>query len=251
MIDLHCHLLHGIDDGAENIEQGIALARAAVDDGITHAVATPHIHAGRYQNSAASIANVHKEFCQVLERESIPLHLGFAAEVRLCAELPLLLIQDQVPFLGEWDGSKVLLLELPHSHIPPGIENFLKWLADRNIRAMIAHPERNKDIMRDFRKIEPLVRNECLFQVTATSLTGHFGEAAKLCSEKMVRRGFITVLATDSHHITRRPPNLNAGRRAAEQLVGESNSWELVWGNPQIIASCHFISDASSGEYLT
>lgn len=244
-------MLHGIDDGAENLEQGIALARAAVDDGITHAVATPHIHAGRFQNNLTTIADVHRNFCQVLERENIPLHLGFAAEVRLCAELPLLLMQEQIPFLGEWDGSKVILLELPHSHIPPGIESFVQWLANRNIRPMIAHPERNKDIINDFGKVAPLVRNECLFQVTAASLTGHFDEAAKSCGEKLLRQGLVTVLATDSHHISHRPPSLNAGRRAAEQQVGESTSWELVWDNPQVIASCHFISDPSSGEYST
>ncbi len=241
MIDLHCHLLHGIDDGAGTIEQGLELARAAVEDGITHAVATPHIHAGRYDNNADSIASVYKVFRQALQREHIPLHLDYAAEVRLSAELPVLLMQDKIPFLGEWEGSKVLLLELPHSHIPPGLDQFLRWLKQRNIRAMIAHPERNKDILRQFRKLERLLRHDCLFQVTATSLNGQFGEAAMSCAQQMLKRGVITVLATDTHHIVRRPPNLSAGRQAAEKIVGEMKSWELVWDNPLKIASCQFI----------
>lgn len=249
MIDLHCHLLHGIDDGADTIEHGLELARAAVEDGITHAVATPHIHAGRYQNNAESITGVHRVFCQALERENIPLHLGCAAEVRLSAELPVLLMQEQIPFLGEWEGSRVLLLELPHSHIPPGLEQFLRWLEQRNIRAMIAHPERNREILRQIRKVDRLVRCGCLLQVTSGSLTGQFGEAALGCAQEMLKQGLITVLATDTHHIVRRPPNLNAGRRAAEKIAGESKSWELVWDNPQRIASCHFIHDPSSDEY--
>ena len=240
MIDLHCHLLPGIDDGACDLGQALTLARAAVADGITHAVATPHIHLGRYLNTRQSIAGVCATFCETLVREKIPLNLSYAAEVRVCAELPELLAQDKLPFLGDWHGYRVLLLELPHSHVPAGTAQLFQWLQKKNIRPRVAHPERNRDILRNYDNILRLADSGCLFQVTAGSLAGQFGEPAKVRSHQLLRDGLVTLLATDAHHQVRRPPNLNEGRRIAETLVGESRSWDLVWENPAHMAASHF-----------
>lgn len=249
MIDLHCHLLPGIDDGAQNISQGLQLARAAVENGITHVIATPHIHFGRYQNSIDSISSACSAFRRVLQEENVPIELGFSAEIRICSELPDLIVRKEIPFLGYWQGSPVVLLELPHSHIPVGVEQLLLWLRRQNVRPMIAHPERNKDILRNFSNIAPLVRNDCLFQVTAGALTGAFGEAALTRSKQLLKWGLVTVLATDAHHVIRRPPILAEGRRAAAVLVGESRSWDLVWNNPAHIAASHFSKESEPERY--
>ncbi|WP_193162896.1 tyrosine-protein phosphatase [Microbulbifer hainanensis] len=242
MIDLHCHLLPGIDDGPRDMGQALALARAAVADGITHAVVTPHIHVGRYQNSRRSIAHDCVVMRAALEREGIDLSLNYAAEIRVCAEIPGLVTKNELPFLGCWHGFRVLLLELPHSHIPHGTEQLFSWLIDRGIRPLIAHPERNRDILRDYNNAINLVDRGCIFQVTAGSLIGQFGEGAKARSLQLLRSGLITLLATDAHHLVRRPPNLSEGRRMAEKLVGESRSWDLVWTNPAVIAAKQFTS---------
>ena len=241
MIDLHCHILPGIDDGARNLSQALVMARAAVADGITHAVVTPHMHIGRYANSRESIARACAAFRQSLFAENIALSIGVAAEIRICAELPVLLDQRELPYLGEWHGYKVLLLEMPHSHIPPGIQSLFKWLLRRRIRPMIAHPERNKEIIRDFSKAVRLIEGGCLFQVTAGSLAGRFGDGAKTRSHQLLKAKLVTVLATDAHHEVRRPPVLSEGRRIAETLVGESRSWDLVWRNPAMLAEKKFI----------
>ncbi len=152
MIDLHCHLLPGIDDGPVTLASALQLATLAVANGITHAVVTPHVNPGRYENTAPSIASVFEAFQTELTAQGINLKLGMAGEVRICPEIPPMLEQGLIPFLGEWEGKKVLLLELPHSHVPPGSDKLVQWLLDRDIQPMIAHPERNKDVMRDLDK---------------------------------------------------------------------------------------------------
>ncbi|GAA5525032.1 tyrosine-protein phosphatase YwqE [Microbulbifer aestuariivivens] len=240
MIDLHCHLLPGIDDGARDLHQALQLARMAVEDGITHCVATPHIHPGRWNNTLGSIAAVFQSFSDALARENIPLHLGMAAEVRFSDEILSMVASGQAPFLGKWLGDNVLLLELPHSHIPAGAEQLIRWLQKQGIRPMIAHPERNKDILRDFARVLPLVRAGCLLQVTAGAVAGDFGEGSQLRAKQLLEEDMVTILATDAHHEERRPPVLGRGRLAAEAVVGESRSWDLVRLNPGCIAASHF-----------
>lgn len=236
MIDLHSHLLPGIDDGARSLDESLQLARMAVADGITHITFTPHVHPGRYENTVATIQPVFEKLKQALESEGIPLSVSMAGEVRLSAEVLMLVAQNQVPFLGEWDGNKVMLLELPHSHIPPGSDKLVKWLLDRNILPMIAHPERNKDIMRDLDLIAPFVEMGCLFQITAMSVSGGFGVPAAQRAMEILENGWATVLATDAHNLDRRPPVLSRGYAAARAVVGEDAANELVFDNPRKIA---------------
>lgn len=240
MIDLHCHILPGIDDGARDLDQALVLARAAVADGITHTVATPHIHTGRFPNTLISITRAYRQLCAALKAESIPLKIGMAAEIRLSEEILNMVLLNQVPYLGKWEGEKVLLLELPHSHIPPGTEQLIRWLRKQKVRPMIAHPERNKDVIRDFNKVMPLVREGCLFQVTAGAVAGHFGEPAQERAIQLLEQDLVTILATDAHHEVRRPPVLNLGREAAAEIVGEDKAWRLVLQNPGKIAASHF-----------
>ena len=236
MIDLHSHLLPGIDDGARTMEDALQLARVAVEDGIQHITFTPHIHPGRFDNSVSTIQPVFEQFQQALKEEGISLSVAMSGEVRLSAEVLMLVAQNQVPFLGEWEGKKVMLLELPHSHIPPGSDKLVKWLLDRNILPMIAHPERNKDIIRDLDTISPFVEVGCLFQVTAMSIAGRFGVPSAQRSMELLENDWITVLATDAHNLEHRPPVLSEGYRAAKAVVGEEAARALVVDNPARIA---------------
>jgi len=240
MIDLHCHLLPGIDDGPKDMDAALLLARQAVDDGITHAIVTPHIHHGRWENSIAGIAQAVAEFRLALKAADIPLTLGAAGEVRIGPEILSMLPANELPFLGSYEGKKVMLLELPHSHIPPGTDKIIAWLLKHNVLPMIAHPERNKDILRKFEKVEPLIELGCLFQLTAGSVCGQFGEGAQHRSEQLLERAVVTVLATDAHHVERRPANLRAGRDAAALIVGQEAAQALVYNTPLAIAAPHF-----------
>jgi len=240
MIDIHCHLLPGIDDGPDTLEQALELAQLAADNGITHAVVTPHIHPGRWENSRQIIEEHWARFIEALAEAAIPLQLGFAAEVRLSPEVLQLVANEQIPFHGEVDGYQILLLELPHSHVPPGSDNLTRWLLDRKIRPMIAHPERNKGIMRNLDQLEPFVEQGCFFQVTAGAAAGLFGDPARETAEAILKQGCVTVLASDAHNINHRPPRLDHGRDAAAAILGEEAANALVTTAPMSIVSKQF-----------
>ncbi|NBA96532.1 tyrosine-protein phosphatase [Pseudomonas sp. R5(2019)] len=240
MIDLHNHLLPGIDDGAPDLDASLALARMAVQDGITHLVCTPHIHPGRYDNSPASIQAALALFVAALQGANISLQVSAAAEVRFGVELMVGIGQGAIPFLGEWRGKKVLLLEFPHGEVPFGAERLIAWLLQRNIVPMIAHPERNKGIMRTPSSLKPFLKQGCLLQVTASSVAGHFGPAAQAVAHELLAQGVVTILATDAHNLQHRPPMLSEGMQHAARIVGDAKAEALVKQIPWEIAQSHF-----------
>ena len=229
MIDLHCHILPGIDDGAKDIDESLALVQAAIDDGISHIVCTPHIQIGRFDNNLTTISSAFDNLVAAVKQKNLTIDLAFAAEVRICPEIMLLAKQGKLPFIGKWcDDSgqvkDVLLLELPHSHIPAGTEQLITWLHKNNIIPMIAHPERNRDIIADFTKFKRLSKLNCLFQITAASLCGDFGEVPQQISEQLLIDDEVTIIATDAHSIKRRPPKLTQAKLAAANIIGEEKS---------------------------
>ena len=235
MIDLHCHLLPGIDDGAKTIQDSLELARLAVNNGITHVITTPHIQPGVYENDRETIAAAFQAFTAALGEENIPLKTGMAAEVRISTEMIPMLAEERIPFLGEHGGYKVMLLEFPHSHIIPGTDKLIEYLLQRKIKPMIVHPERNREIMRHPDRIRPFVEMGCLLQVTAGSIAGNFGVEVCKRAVEMLSNGWVEVLASDAHNIAYRPPELEPGRQAAATVVGEEASWKLVRDNPAAI----------------
>ena len=232
MIDLHCHLLPGIDDGPETLAEALEMARIAVANGIEEARVTPHLLPGRWDNDLPKIAAAVEAYRAALAQAGIPLEVGFAAEVRLDYEILPLVEAGRVPFLGTLEGWKVMLLEFPHSHVPVGADKFVAWLLERNIRPLIAHPERNKDLMRDPEKLEPFVRAGCLLQVTADAVAGGFGELCARRAREFLERGWVSVLASDAHDTVDRPPRIAPGRDAAAKIVGEVEARRMTHGTP-------------------
>jgi len=232
VIDLHCHLLPGFDDGPKTLDEALEMARIAVANGITRAHVTPHLHPGRWENDRAKIEAAVQAYRAALTAAGIPLEVGFAAEVRLDYDILPLIEADRVPFLGSLEGFRVMLLEFPHSHVPVGADKFVAWLLARNIRPMLAHPERNKDLMRDPSKLQPFVDQGCLLQVTADAVVGGFGEQSALRAREFLERGWVTVLASDAHDAVNRPPRIAPGRDAAAKIVGEAEALRLTQGTP-------------------
>lgn len=240
MIDLHCHLLPGIDDGPDDLPTALKLAQHAVASGIRAATVTPHMHAGRYENRALGIRQLAENFQAELDHRGIALRIKAAAEVRLDHDVLTWVAEGQVPYLGTWEGENVMLLELPHSHVPVGADKLVEWLLKQRIRPMIAHPERNKDIMRNVGKLVPFVRLGCLFQVTAGAVAGSFGEPARVRAVDLLERAWVTILASDAHNLESRPPELEPGRAEAARVVGDAESWNLVRHRPALIAGIEF-----------
>ncbi|MEZ5502496.1 MAG: CpsB/CapC family capsule biosynthesis tyrosine phosphatase [Halioglobus sp.] len=235
MIDLHCHLLPGIDDGPDTLEEALALCRMAVADGITRAIVTPHVHPGRWENNRASIGEACHGLQQALERHEIPLQLGFAGEVRLTDCIMQQVAAGEIPFLGAVDGYRVMLLEFPHSHLVPGSEMLVRWLLDQGIRPLIAHPERNKQVMHDISQLEPFILAGCWLQVTAGSVIGQFGERAQAVASKLLQNDRVTVLASDGHNVTARPPVLRQAFESIERQYGRPRALRLMLETPATI----------------
>lgn len=241
MIDLHCHILPGLDDGAETPEETLALLRLAVADGIRRMVATPHINPGYFDNKPHMIEASLKKVRQLITAHQLPIEIAAAAEVRLTDQLMPALELGLLPFLGTWQGQKVLLLELPHSHVPAGTDKLLKWLARHDVIAMIAHPERNRDIQANFQCLAPLKRAGCLFQLTGSSLLGDLGARHQQCAEYMVAQRLYHVVASDCHNLDRRPPKLRAAVQSLAALTDEEYAMALSQHNPDmIVQSLHF-----------
>lgn len=245
MIDIHCHFLPGIDDGPDTLEESLALARLAVQNGITHTVTTPHIHAGRWDNNASIIKTLGFDLKRALIENDIPLQLEVAAEVRIGVEIMDQINHRQIPFLGYWGDKKVMLLEMPHSHVPMGIERMVAWLLERDILPMVAHPERNKDVHRKLSKLDPLIELGCLFQVTASSVSGQWGEPSYKRAVELLEKGVVTVLASDAHSVKNRPPELRRGRDAAAEIIGKDAAQRLVLDNPWAIVGSQFAATAN------
>ncbi|WP_215397601.1 tyrosine-protein phosphatase [Rheinheimera oceanensis] len=236
MFDLHNHILPGVDDGARDLAEALALLQLAQQQGISHMLATPHLHAGRYNNSAASITEAITALQQAVSDAGIAITLAAAAEVRIGAEILPLIEQQQMPFIGRYQGNKVLLLELPHSHIPAGSDKLLAWLARHDITVMLAHPERNRDFLAVPDKIKPFIKAGCLFQLTAAALDGDMGLDVKTLAQQWLKQGLYHVIASDAHSVKRRPPKLQLAYQHCCQLVGEDQARQLCVLNPAQLA---------------
>ena len=235
VVDVHCHLLPGIDDGPQTLDDALNLARHAAASGISRSILTPHILPNRYDNTLEGIRKAAAKFRNALAANKIALEIGYAAEVRVGPEIVQLAEEHVLPFLGTVDGYGIVLIEFPDSHILPGSDKLAAWLLGRKIRPLIAHPERNKDILRDGRKLLPFVREGCLVQLTADAVAGEFGEPCALRAREFLERGWVTVLASDAHDTVYRPPRIAPGRDAAARIVGETEALRLTRDNPRRI----------------
>jgi protein-tyrosine phosphatase len=242
MIDLHCHLLPGIDDGPKSIDESLAMARYAANAGIAKIVTTPHITPGRYDNSLASIQPVFEKLKAAIKQQAIPIEISFAAEIRFDPVIIDMVNNDILPVLGEYEGERIILLEFPHTHIPPGCEDLIRWLADKGVRVLIAHPERNPSVMGNIEIITSFIKMGCLLQITGGALTGVFKEGPRQCAVELLKRGWVSIIASDAHNIHARCPELEPARQEAAKIVGEEEASDMVISRPADIAKMHFDS---------
>jgi protein-tyrosine phosphatase len=211
VIDLHCHVLPGIDDGPDAIEGSLALARGAVAGGTRVLVATPHVN-WRYRNEAATIARLVAELSERLVAEGVLTADGTALEVRAGAEVALTAIAELEP--GELErltlgGGRWLLVEPPFAVVVPNLDTMLLELQERGgHRIVLAHPERCPAFRRDPAMLGRLVRAGMLTSVTAGSLGGHFGEEARRFAHALAHEGLLYNVASDAHDDVQRRPEI-------------------------------------------
>lgn len=240
MIDIHSHLIPAIDDGAQTLDEAMALVRYAVARGITHSVLTPHIHPGRYDNDSDTIHHAFELLNNEIQKQNIPLKIAYAAEVRISVEMMDLITQNKIPFLGQYEEQNILLLEFPHSHILPGSDKLVNWLIKRNIKPMIVHPERNKELQADISKITPFLKAGCFLQVTAGSLVGKFGPKSQQVAQILIENQWAAFIATDAHNLKHRPPDLSEVNTFLTSTLGKTKAQKLLHDNPWNVVKKQF-----------
>jgi len=229
VIDLHSHILPGIDDGAKSLDMSLAMARIAADDGIRVMACTPHIYPGLYMNDAAGIVAARDALQASLDEQGIPLQLVTGADVHLVPGLLEGLRAGTVPCLN---NTRYLLLEPSHHVAPPRFAESVFELVAAGYVPVITHPERLTWVEDHFKVFVDLTRQGAWMQVTAGALTGLFGARAKYWGERFVGEGLTHIIATDAHSTGRRIPVLSEARAVAERLLGREEADLLVQGRP-------------------
>ena len=217
MIDLHCHVLPGIDDGPATMEDSLALAAAAAADGTHTIVATPHVSWEWPENDAGRIAAGVSALNTALREAHIEIEVLAGAEVALSRAADLDLAQVRALRLG---GSPWLLVECPLTASAPGFEKGLAVLRGQGLLVALAHPERCPAFHADPERLAALVADGMITSLTASAFTGRFGRAVKRCAFDLLRRGLVHTVASDAHDAVRRPPAL-AGALAEAGLADE------------------------------
>ena len=216
MIDLHCHLLPGVDDGSANLETSLRLAQEAVTNGVDYALLTPHHMNGVYVNHRADVIKQTQAFQDKLTKHGIKLTVFPGQEVRINGDLLTALDQNDILFAD--GGNHYLMLEFPDDDVPAYTDQMIYDLQQRGIIPIIVHPERNTMIMKQPDLLLNLLQKGCLSQLTASSYVGTFGKKVETFCHQLIAAGQGYVFASDVHNLPGRKYEM---REAFEQLRKE------------------------------
>ena len=233
VIDLHTHILPGVDDGVRTEDDAVEFARVAAADGIRTLVATPHCKEGFYTNERTEVLAGVDRLRARLAAENVPVDVLPGAEVHLCTDLVARVRDGRAPTLA--DNGKTLLLELSTTQYPVEIDNLVFELRLAGIIALFAHPERVRFFLDDVRRYEALVRLGAYGQITSGSILGIFGEEIREFSEELLRKRLVHVVASDSHNVRGRPPQIRSAIEAIVPWVGERTAMGMATDIPRAL----------------
>lgn len=202
MIDLHSHILPRVDDGAETLKESIEMARAAVEDGITEIVATPHHKTTRFDNYKSEILPKVNELNEALAKENIPLTVLPGQETRVYGDFVEDLQNGEILTINE--HTNYVLVEFPHERVPWFSKQLLYDLQMAGYRPIIVHPERNEQLMKEPDLLYEFVSNGAFTQLTAGSLCGHYGKELEKFSYDLIDANLIHLISCDAHNTSKR-----------------------------------------------
>jgi protein-tyrosine phosphatase len=229
MIDLHCHILAGLDDGAANDAETLKMAEELLAEGVYTVVATPHCN-GIYSSDVAAIAYEVEHCRELFESHGLPLQLLPGGEIAMGGETLSLWRRGHLPGIG---GGQALLFELPSLFLAEGARRLIEECVAMGTLVIIAHPERNPTLLRNPKLAETLRYAGVRFQITAGSLDGQFGPAARDFAESLLRRRMVEYVASDLH--PRRKASLKKAAKRIKKLCGEEMANTLLRENPRAL----------------
>lgn len=228
MIDLHCHILPGVDDGAKNWEMSLEMAKAAVDEGITHILATPHHMNRHWMNPKSDVLLLVNELQERIDNENIPLTIFPGQEVRLHGEILQNIQKDEICFIDEM--SQYILIEFPTATVPDYADRLFYEMQSAGITPVIVHPERNHAILKDPSILYEFVSKDILAQLTAASYLGLFGKEIEKLGIQLIEHNLVHFLASDAHNVTSR----NFYMKEAFEKLGKEYGKEKVRAFDQV-----------------
>jgi protein-tyrosine phosphatase len=218
MIDMHCHILPGVDDGPKTLEESLELARLAEAEGITKIIATPHHQHPMFENSGPSILRKVEELNESFEEANINLTVIPSQEIRLHGDVVQNIeLGDVLPMTP---NSTYLLVEFPSNSIPHYTTRLFYDLQMKGYTPIIAHPERNKVLVEKPDLLYEMVKSGVLTQVTAASVIGHLGKKVKRFTEQLIDTNLTHFVASDAHNLTERPFRLREAYSVVEDVFG-------------------------------
>jgi protein-tyrosine phosphatase len=231
VIDIHSHIMPGIDDGARTLDEALEMVRIAVEDGVEQIVSTPHMFNGLSRNpEPTEIEDLVAEFNEAVSKASEGrLKILPGNEVRISHEIVAQAQHNRVTRINQ---RNYMLVEFPQVSVPAAAEELFHGLLCEGVRPVLVHPERNSQIQADPSIVAAFIEQGVLVQVTAMSVTGEFGIAAKTCGDILLRHNCVHFLASDAHRSKTRRPVLSKARAAAAMLIGEQRARALVCENP-------------------
>ncbi len=229
MIDIHSHILPGVDDGAHDQEEAVQMLRMAAAAGTTDIVATPHANEQFRFDPIAAAHGV----AELAEAAGGVPRLHYGCELHLTAEN----IDDALHFPAQYTIARrgYLLIEFSDFSIPKSTGDILTRLINAGMRPILAHPERNPVLRRQWSDLAAWVEQGCLVQLTAQSLTGRFGRTAKAACEELLKRELVHFIASDGHDLKHRPPVLDEAWEWIERRHGRDTAQRLLVDHPQAV----------------
>lgn len=233
MIDIHCHILPEMDDGAKTIDESIEMARIAEKDGITKIVATPHFNDYYYSSNKEEINKKINNLQQILNDRGIKIELFMGAEYYLNPMIGLRISEEILITVN--NNNRYCLIEFPFRDLPFYIENFIFQIMLSGITPVLMHPERNDVIIKKPERLETFVKKGVIVAINGGSLLGEHGSGSRKTAEKLLKMGLVHILASDAHSVDSRPPKLSGAFRKAKEIIGEDKALKMVEYFPEII----------------
>lgn len=233
MIDLHSHILPGMDDGPKSTDKALDMCDMAIEDGIKTIVATPHHLNGVYKNERLKILDNIKSFRKIIHERGRDIEILPGSDVHMDADLLGGIKKNEIMTVN--NNGRFLLLELPHFFLVEQIKQMIFAIKLKGITLIVSHPERNNTLMEDMNILYDLIEMGTLVQITVGSITGDFGRAVKRNAFALLRLNMVHILATDAHNTSTRPPLLSKALGMISKVTSAEDARKMVSETPAAV----------------